>query len=180
MGLYTLQGVFMHEYDVVQDGDRRFFVLPATEWALVKSDFCEARDYLTTLQQLCLPASQVMILRKALTLAAIVAYSRPFKVSRNREEKRKVWMPDQLVKELPSHLAALHHKLINDRDQAWAHSDWNTHKPQAWRIGRDYEIKTEDARPTLDDASIASFLKLISEIEERLSVACWSFTEKRS
>jgi hypothetical protein len=149
----------------------RVFSVPVAEWSLITGDLNEARQFLWTLKKVEGSDVDAVAKRKALTLAATVAYCRPFKSSRTADDKRKVWIPEGLVDDLPAELKTLHKKLETDRDQAWAHTDWEAHQPVVTKVETGHEIRSNLAWFAFEPAQIDPFLKLIFEVEGRLERA---------
>lgn len=149
-------------------GDDRIFKLSVAEWSLITTDLNHARQFLWTLQKVAASDFDSVVIREALTLSAIVAYCRPFKTSRNEEKAWKRWIPKELVDDLPDELRQLHNQLMLDRDQAWAHTDWEAHRPAVSEMSGGFEIRSRNVWVPLDQSLITPFLKLIYEVETRL------------
>ena len=41
-------------------------------------------------------------------------------------------MPDDLLQSLPERLREFHDRILKERDEAWAHSDWQAHEPKSY------------------------------------------------
>lgn len=87
-------------------------------------DFEEAIDYLNALR-----GKRVMSVRRALLLAAIVAYCRPFTTNDKPPSNKAVsQLPINIEKELNTKENELHSKIVIIRNKALAHSEYS-HKP---------------------------------------------------
>jgi hypothetical protein len=107
------------------------FVHRATnaEYALIAGDLMRAREFLGALRD-CGP-NHSKVIREALTLAAIVAYCRPFKPSYNAADQKRRWIPQELIDDLPVARRSIHERMVWARDKAWAHTDWAAHTPRS-------------------------------------------------
>jgi hypothetical protein len=145
------------------------FDVSLQEYALIVADLNQAREFLSAFQEQAVSGSGKCV-RKALTLAAIVAYFRPFKLSLGADgKKRRGWAPEELVNDLPPALQKLHKKLEEQRDQVWAHTDWKSDKPNSY--GDDGELLSflsENPWQPMEKAIIPQFQQLIDEVERRL------------
>jgi hypothetical protein len=84
-------------------------------------DFAEAKEYLRTLQRRSLEP-----VRRALLLAAIVAYARPFSINETSPvHEATAQLPINLKRELTQDEFALHGRLMKLRNEALAHSQYS-------------------------------------------------------
>ncbi len=150
--------------------DYRTFRLAIEEWALVTNDLHEARGFLWKLQTVDSDDYDSWTVRRALTMSAIVAYCRPFKTSRDADNKRKPWVPSELIDDLPEALRGFHEQAIRARDQEWAHTDWEAHTPKVSVEEKCYRITSRNPWVSLNKREIERFLELILEIEKRLPI----------
>lgn len=101
------------------------------EYSLIAADLMRARQFLRALRA----SSDVRnprVIREALTLAAIVSYCRPFKMSRDADGCWRRWIPPELIKDLPEECKQAHGRFVQTRDRAWAHTDWEAHSPVSY------------------------------------------------
>jgi hypothetical protein len=122
-----------------------------------------ARRYLRALED----SRSDKVVAGALTLAAIVAYCRPFKVSFDAARKRRTWIP-QWVDDLSPRSRCTHERLVTARDQAWAHTDWGAHTPRA--DPSSLLVVSRDPWVPMDREQVVEFDRLLDEIDTRLEV----------
>lgn len=133
-----------------------------------------AKRYLAALQEL----SQLQADRgtseyfdhcEAITVAAIIAYCRPFKRSQTDGNADTMLDPSSLslFSQRPD-LEALHGTLIERRDKAMAHGDWVYHKTEL--VNRDYKggVLRKSPFPNLTGGiPIETFLELVEHVSEK-------------
>ncbi|MEW6325160.1 MAG: hypothetical protein AB1515_07210 [Nitrospirota bacterium] len=86
-----------------------------------EDDFSEAEDYLSAIRP-----KQDITIQRALLLAAIVAYARPFTKNKDGSGDRSApYLQASPTKMLTPEEQLLHRKLINLRDEALAHSQYD-------------------------------------------------------
>jgi hypothetical protein len=132
------------------------------ELKVIRTDLTRALRYLELLEaakSTDVPKAQAPALkREALSLAAVVAaYCRPFTACHRRNEKKKrPWIPQDLLKDLPDECQQLHREMMADRNQLWAHTDENEVRDQM-----------RNTLPLKKDV-IPRFKALIKEVSDRL------------
>ncbi|MFZ1059899.1 MAG: hypothetical protein WAP47_12000 [Candidatus Rokuibacteriota bacterium] len=136
---------------------KQFKVTPA-EYDVIRTDLNRAKKYLDLLEKEKADGASVASIREALSLAAVVAYIRPFTPCNRKDGsgKRKRWIPEGLVADLPPDFQRLHTKLQEDRDRTWAHTDENALGANLIRA--------------LKKTIIPTFKNLIKQVMDRLEV----------
>jgi len=154
----------------VNDGDPAVFVLTVTneEYALIGRDLMRARQFLTALRATS-DARDQKVIREALTLAAIVSYCRPFKTSRDADDQKRPWIPRELVKDLPEECQQAHHRFVQARDQAWAHTDWAAHTPVSYEEPDGLpSVLSRNPWVPMSPREIDDFASLLGEVDARI------------
>ena len=105
---------------------KQFKVTPA-EYEIIRTDLSRAKKYLDLLEKEKADGASGASIREALSLAAVVAYIRPFTPCNRKDGsgKRRPWIPKGLIADLPADFQRLHARLQEDRDRTWAHTDEN-------------------------------------------------------
>jgi uncharacterized membrane protein len=107
-------------------------------------DFREARDFAVYIVSRGLyrfkdPQSKKRLLHRAFNVALIVSYSRAFRGSKDRQDAAKVSISEPEVNTvLDADEQRLHKRIVETRDQAFAHSDSIAHELE----GMDYSGRT--------------------------------------
>jgi len=106
----------------------------------------------------------------ALNLAAIVAYSRPFKVSRGQLALKT--LPEDILSGFDEDKMKIHQQVLNDRDTMMAHSDADANNaiPQALDLGHRKILMPTNASPYA--------VHLLPEVMETLSTMAYELQEK--
>lgn len=146
------------------------FVLTVTneEYALIGADLMRARQFLTALRAAS-DASDQKVICEALTLAAIVSYCRPFKTSRDANGQKRPWIPRELVEDLPTGCQDAHKRFVQERDQAWAHTDWAAHTPRSYQELDGFpSVLSRNPWGSLSSLEIAEFESLVREVDARV------------
>lgn len=138
------------------------------EYALIAGDLTRAGRFLHALESGA-DADVGKVIREALTLAAIVSYCRPFIASFDAGGQRRLWIPQELVDDLPAVCRTLHKRLLEARHQAWAHTDWKAHTPRSYsdRAGVPVVV-SRNPWVAMSPSEIAEFQKLLREVDIRL------------
>lgn len=127
-----------------------------------------ARAFLRALQGLD-SASADRVVREALTLSAIVAYCRPFVTSYDANRDRRRWIPEELAAELPVSSQRLHARILEERKQAWAHTDWVAHEPRGHtNLEGVPVVVSRNPWAAFEANETREFLQLIDEVDGRL------------
>jgi hypothetical protein len=140
---------------------KQFFVT-AKELRVIETDLKRALAYVDLFidseERLATGQGSSALEREAFSLAAVVAYCRPFtKCEIVGEEKRRAWIPDDLTDALSNR--KLHDVVVNIRDKRWAHTDETAHG-----------LPDIENRASLPRASAIPFKALIGEILSLLTV----------
>ncbi len=139
--------------------------------SLVAADLMRCGQFLSALE-VAGTSRESKVVREALTLAAIVSYCRPFLRSFDGSGKRRPWIPEELVNDLPAPLQAVHRRIIASRNEAWAHTDWKAHSPQATPgDGRVDGVISRNPWVPLEPREISEFKTLRAEVMSRLQPA---------
>lgn len=146
------------------------FLVTDEVYHLVIGDLNRARQFLEKLQATTrAPGNKCA--REALTLAAIVSYCRPFHKSRNADEQWCVWLPKEFADALPEKYQRFHKKLLEERDQVWAHTDWVQHEPHPLRTGDGTSvIVSRNPWTPMNETEIARFVSLLDEVDARVQL----------
>jgi hypothetical protein len=103
----------------------------------------------------------------AFSISIVVCYSRPFKASNDRREKREPKLPDLLADLSPEELA-LHKRIIDTRDKEFAHSDATKLGMRFYEIeGGRFPISRESMDPLLRQ-EIQVLVNIMDKIYNRL------------
>ena len=102
--------------------------------------------------------NSVASIREALSLAATVAYCRPFTRSDRKDgSKRRPWISAEFSEDLPEPLKTYHKELVTLRDKLWAHTDETVHD-------------SSDPTQTLKKMMTPKYSELIDEVLHRLKI----------
>lgn len=106
----------------------------------------------------------------ALNLAVIIAYSRPFKVSRGQLALKT--LPEDFLSGFDEEKMEIHHQVLNDRDTMMAHSDADANNvvPQALDLGHRKMLMPTNASPYATH--------LLPEVMDKLSTMAFELQEK--
>ncbi|MGK0249191.1 MAG: hypothetical protein ACI910_001929 [Oleispira sp.] len=106
----------------------------------------------------------------ALNLAVIIAYSRPFKVSRG--ELALKTLPEDFLCQFDEKKMKIHHQVLNDRDTMMAHSDADANNaiPQALDLGHRKILVPMNASPYASH--------LLPDVMDTLSKMAYELQEK--
>lgn len=100
-------------------------------------------------------------IRKAAFVAAIIAYSRPFKKSNSDgNADRSLNITDQALFSGAPRLYALHNKIIEKRDRAVAHADWKYHPSELIGIQEDFTIRNSPRPDYTEGITLDAFQRL--------------------
>ena len=132
------------------------FTVTQAELQFIKSDLNRAKKYLRFLElEKDKPGSAASV-REALSLAAVVAYNRPFtSCHRAGGGSKRPWIPSGLVNDIPTKFHELHKGLRKQRNEIWAHTDGNA-------------FDTTNPIKVLPRTVIPYFHQLIKEVMGRL------------
>ncbi len=106
----------------------------------------------------------------ALNLAVIVAYSRPFKVSRGKLALKA--LPDDIISIFDEEKMEIHNQVLSDRDTMMAHSDADANNvlPQVLDLGHRKILIPTNASPYV--------VHLLPEVMEKLAGMALELQEK--
>jgi hypothetical protein len=134
------------------------FTVTQAELKVINSDFKRAKKYLHFLEkEKAKGKASVASVREALSLAAAVAYNRPFTACRRVGGGKRPWIPNGLTNDLSPKFQKFHQLLKKQRNEIWAHTDENAYD-------------TSDPIKILARTFIPGFEQLINEVIARLRV----------
>jgi hypothetical protein len=146
------------------------FLVSDEVYHLVTGDLNRARQLLEKLRA-TVRAPENKIVREALTLAAVVSYCRPFHKSRDADKRWHMWLSKEFVDALPEKCQRFHKKLLDERNEAWAHTDWKQHEPRLLRMdGGTSAVVSRNPWIPMDEAEIAGFVSLLDEVDAHVQL----------
>lgn len=137
------------------------------ERCLLTTDLDRAKRYLGELATTG-EAKADKVIREALTLAAIVAYCRPFTSSNDANGKRRSLAPPSLAESLPDNLKRLHNRIKKQRNQAWAHTDWCAHDPKSYPSCIGDIVISRNPWVAFTPLEVSEFLGLVEAVNQRV------------
>lgn len=138
--------------------------------ALAAEDMSDVTIYLSALAKLeeqdrQAQASEHLVAREAILLAAIVVYARSFLCSRTAGEADKKLDPAVVFKDRPD-LQPLHQQLCALRDEAVAHADWKYHNTSVGQTPDGSAVHRKIFRPTYTGINTQQFVELAQHVQQ--------------
>lgn len=144
---------------------------------MLRNEFWEVNDFINTLKNykpFALDVRESTPIQNALNIAVVISYARNFKKSHGFYYNPK--LNDELIKYFSNEENGLHKKIIDWRDQEYAHSDA---LPNDIQIYEDEEYSRRVVRQLLEKNQLRMLKIMVNKIRDEIEIQIKNLTKNK-